>query len=123
MNKNIYGILATLLLVFFASCEKEDNNDSNQVNLDNTTWNVTSTLTTGSSYTFDVLFKDNDSFYVNSVPVALGAWAMSGDSVTFGLDTMGVRVTYKGGFPTDTTMQGRMTYGALPLGTFTGVEK
>jgi hypothetical protein len=41
----------------------------------------------------------------------------------FGVDTMGVTVTYKGGFPTDTTMQGRMTYGVLPLGTFTGVEK
>jgi hypothetical protein len=122
MKKLTFSVIVAMLLVFFVSCDKEEESNP-KININNSSWNIVSTLATGSTYNFDILFKDNDSFYINSLPIALGTWATSGDSVVFGVDTMGVTVTYKGGFPTDTTMQGRMTYGVLPLGTFTGVEK
>lgn len=117
MNKNFFSIIAALTLVFFASCEKENNPDSNNVNIDNTTWTITSNPVTGSSYDMDVLFKDNDSIYINSFPIALGTWEITGDSVQFGIDTLGANINYKGGFPTDTTMQGRISYGVVPIET------
>lgn len=123
MKKNILSVTATLLLLFFVSCEKENNPDLTTVDLNNTTWGITSNPLVGSSINFDILFKDNDSIYINSLPIGIGTWSTTSDSVQFGIDTLGTKLTYIGGFPSDTTMQGRMIFGVVPVGTFTGIQK